>query len=142
MKAATAYLKDDRVFLHSSSKTTAGMWILSEPIFSVEKMDSELLGRYTLDALHASTQQVSQPQSWDSLFTPVLKLAGVKSLSAFMKSAKCVEIEFDGEQVRLIPTQNLGVDDGFQPLQSKEILSEIVPDKLGTAVVAALLQSK
>ena len=36
MKAATAYKKGDVLYLHSSSKTMAGVWIATAPFVKVE----------------------------------------------------------------------------------------------------------
>ena len=119
MKAATAYLRGEKIFLHSSSKTTAGVWVLSMPVVVVEKGNLGDIGRLILDSLNASQDNVPHPKSWTNIFDPVLQLAGIKSWNAFAKSAKCVEIESDGERIFVIPTKNKGADDGFDPIKEK-----------------------
>jgi hypothetical protein len=141
MQAATAYKRGSQIFVHSSSRTTAGVWLLSEPVAAVAMDDAEELGRRIRDALDASKDQVPHPKSWKNLFDPVLHLAGVKSWNTFVKSAKCVEIEAANGVVRLIPTQNLGADDGFSPLLEKAASCEASPDKLGATLLMVMRDS-
>ena len=115
MKQATAYKRKAQLFVHSSSRTTAGVWILGEPCIRLDEACSDLeFGTAVKAALDASSSDVPHPRSWAGLLDPLLKLAGVKSWSAFAKTASCVEIEEDGGKVSIIPTKNLGVRDGFQ----------------------------
>lgn len=141
MQAATAYKRGSQIFVHSSSRTTAGVWLLSEPVAAVAVDDPEELGRRILEALNASKDQVPHPKSWKNLFDPVLHLAGVKSWSTFVKSAKCVEIEAINGVAKLIPTRNLGADDGFSPLIEKAESCETSPDKLGAALLIVMRDS-
>ena len=55
-----------------------------------------------------------------------------------MKSAKCVEIESDAGRVSFIPTKNLGVDEGFEPLSIKASQTAFgEPDSLGNSLLSA-----
>ncbi len=128
MKKATAYQRDGKVFLHSLSKTTAGVWILSGPVLAQPSVDAASLGQSVLAVLNGSAEQVAHPTSWKSLFDPVLQQVGVKTLSTFMKKCKCVEIESDARGVSFLPTKNLGSLGGFEPLVAK-----IGPVALGDA---------
>ena len=138
MQRATAYQRDGKIFLHASSRTTAGVWILSEPICAFEPTSVPLVVKHVIDALNGSKEKVPHPKTWKGLFDPVLQLAGVKALNTFMKSAKCVEIEFDVDRVSFIPTKNLGVDEGFEPLGIKTRKTEFGnPESLGNYLLSA-----
>src|SRR5664280_101765 len=119
MKRAIAYKRADEIFLHASSMTTAGVWIISLPVLTCNLNDRARLSGYIAEALEGSKEGVSHPTSWKGLFDPVLELAGVKSWSAFAKPAKCVQIELESDQVRFTPTKNLGPKEGFQPIPRK-----------------------
>jgi hypothetical protein len=119
MKKATAYQREGKVFLHSLSKTTAGVWILSGPVLAQTSIDVSSLGQNVLATLNGSFEQVAHPTSWKGLFDPVLQQVGVKTLSTFMKKCKCVEIESDAGVVSFLPTKNLGSSGGFEPLCAK-----------------------
>jgi hypothetical protein len=138
MKATTAYERKGQIFLHASSKTTAGVWVISEPISAASKDDPVEIGRLALASLRGSTENAPHPKAWTNLFDPVLALAGVKSLDTFIKGAKCVEIELDGGQVKFIPTRNEGVEDGFAPLPERTRSTLESDERLGAELLAAL----
>lgn len=142
MKAATIYERNGKLYVHSSSKTTAGVWLINSPVLAVDKEDAGEIGRSIRECLAASREDVPHPKSFTSLFDPVLDLSGVKSFGTFVKSAKCVEVEMrDGAAVTLIPTRNEGVDDGFAPLPYKTEAPLGSDEALGSAAVAALEMS-
>jgi hypothetical protein len=140
MKKATAYKHGDSLYVHALSKTTAGIWMLSQPVVSCSvSEDAVVVGRHLTDALNGSRENIPHPSSWKGVFDPVLQLAGIKSISTFNKAAKCVDIESDGAEAALVPTRNLGPDDGFEPisgLAQRASLND--PLKLGTALLKAL----
>lgn len=139
MKAATIYERKGKLYVHSSSKTTAGVWVINPPVLAVEKEATGEIGRAIRECLGASREGVPHPKSFTNLFDPVLDLAGVKSFGTFVKSAKCVEVETSGDAaVTLIPTRNEGVDDGFAPLPNKTEVALGSDKALGSAAVGAL----
>lgn len=139
MKAATIYERKDRLYVHSSSKTTAGIWVINPPILAVTKEDVGNVGRAVRACLVASREGVPHPKSFSNLFDPVLDLAGVKSFGTFAKSAKCVTVETnDDAVVTLIATRNGGVEDGFVPLPYKTEAGFDSDEALGSAAIVAL----
>ncbi|MDH2240278.1 hypothetical protein N5K27_28695 [Pigmentiphaga sp. GD03639] len=143
MKAATIYERKDKLYFHSSSKTTAGVWVITAPVLAVDKENTGEVGRALRECLAASREGVSHPKSFTDLFHPVLELAGVKSFSTFVKSAKCIEVETsDDVTVTLIPTRNDGVDDGFAPLPYKTEATLSSDEALGSVVSAALAMAE
>lgn len=138
MNAATIYERDGKVFIHASSKTTAGVWVLSAPVLEVQERDPADLGKAIRECLEASGEGVPHPKSFTNLFDPVLALAGVRSFNTFVKSAKCVEVEMDDGVVTLIPTRNEGVEEGFVPLANRTQVELGSDEQLGTAALSAL----
>ena len=143
MKKATAYQREEKIFLHSLSKTNAGVWILSEPVLAQASIDTPTLGRSVLAVLNGSMEQVAHPTNWKGLFDPMLKQAGVKTLNSFMKKCKCVEIESDAGLVSFLPMKNQGSSGGFESLDMKVgpiALSEAsdVGEKLNSAFDLAM----
>ncbi len=138
MKAATIYERSGKVFIHSSSKTSAGVRVLGTPVLSAEKDNPKDIGQAVRECLGSSHVGVPHPKSFANLFEPVLKLAGVKSFNTFMKSAKSVGVEMEDGVVTLIPTRNAGPKDGFFPLPNRSQLVLGSDDELGLAAVAAL----
>jgi hypothetical protein len=137
MKRATAYQRGERIILHASSKTKAGVWILSAPVLAADQTDPRHLGEGVLEALDGSREGVPHPISWKGIFDPVLQLAGVKSWGTFAKMAKCVQIEFGTNRIALLPTKNLGAKDGFEPLPAKLRSSSPVTADIGNALLFA-----
>lgn len=139
MHAATIYQRNNIFFIHASSKTEAGFWILSEPAIKIEAESSpEVLEQAIASALKASKENIDQPKSFDGIFEPILRLAGVRSWSIFAKNAKCVEVEEGREIITLIPTKNLGIKAGFEPLQHLKMTHPVGKPGLADLILKAL----
>ena len=140
MRRATVYLRKKKFLVHASSKTTEGVWILWEPCVLVpEASDDRELGLAIRTALDESRVDVAHPQNWNSLLGPLLVLADVKSWTTFSKSAACVEVEEVADRVCVIPTRNLGSDEGFQADTSiQTVIERSSPEDLGSAVRRSL----
>ncbi len=112
---------------------------MGAPPRSTEISHIDKLGALIGQALEVSKSDVPHPTSWKGLFDPVLQLAGVKSWSTFVKSAKCVEVELDEDGIWLIPMRNLGANGGFDRIGRDVCLGrESDPMALGRALVSAL----
>jgi hypothetical protein len=141
MKATAVYKKGDAYYLHSSSQTTAGVWIATAPFLKIEANSTpSTKGEAVIQALAASRDAIPHPTSWAGLVSPLLELAAVKSWATFTKHAKCVDVEVDGERLRLIPNRNLGSKEGFEPSPEKavELLFPSSPDQMGFALEEAM----
>jgi hypothetical protein len=137
MKAATVYKRGDALYLHSSSKTTAGVWIATAPVTKVDNdTTASAKGKAILAVIKASQEGVPHPTNWNELIDPLLELAGVKSWATFMKNAACVGIESDGERLMLIPNQNLGPREGFEPVLAGavDLPCQATLDEIGAAL--------
>jgi hypothetical protein len=141
MKAAVAYKKANAFYLHSSSKTTAGVWIATDPFLKVE-LDSppSAKGEALITALNASQEATPHPTNWTGLIAPLLELAGVKSWSTFMKHAKCLNVEVEEKRLMLVPNRNLGSKEGFEPVpeMAVELPFPSSPDRVGLAFEEAM----
>src|SRR5262249_11051520 len=117
MKAATVYKRGNYIYIHASSKTTAGVWIATAPFVQVESGASPFdLGRRVLDPLRGSQTQVPHPTKWSGLLAPLLEQAGVKSWETFIRTAQCLNLEAAEDRLKLIPNRNLGTSEGFEPM--------------------------
>jgi hypothetical protein len=74
------------------------------------------------------------------LIDPLLKLAGVKSGGAFAKGASSVGLEEDSGAISVVPSRNLGVDEGFKPERERRRLVEGGSDEALGAVVRQTIQ--
>ena len=81
MQRAILYKRKDKYFIHASSKTTAGVWILQEPVYLIENV-GEII-KYIPKVLNESREGIQHPKNWSTLFNPVLEIAGVKSYQGF-----------------------------------------------------------
>jgi hypothetical protein len=143
MREATLYGRSGRYYVHSSSKTTAGVWVAHAPFLTIGGEELTGLGQAMQECLLASREGVTHPSSWGGLLQPMLKLAGVKSYVAFARLSKCVTVlENDDRTVSLIPTRNGGSREGFVHLNDKTSTVENTLETLGTAAVEALARSE
>ncbi|MFK0693152.1 hypothetical protein ACFX5Q_34215 [Mesorhizobium sp. IMUNJ 23033] len=144
MKSATAYERNETLFIFSQSKTTMGLWIEERPTLVVQKNDVDEIRTAVLNCLHLSKDGVPHPrqEDWPKLNKEFAESLGVKSFSTFAKTAKCVNITQDGGIIRLVPTQNGGTKFGFTPLEDKTRILRETDDGLGAAVIFAFDDSK
>lgn len=144
MKRATAYLRTDAIYLHSSSETTDGVWILSSPCVKLNAAcpDREL-GEHVLRALAESRTGIPHPKQWGGLVQPLLQLANVKSWGAFARRASCVQVEEEALQISVIRTDNLGPQYGFSVARGGTCVIEgRNPEEIGSLVHQALLPER
>ena len=123
MKRAVVYQRKSKFFVHASSRTTDGVWILAEPCLSAdETIDNERLGAMIQTALAGSLGSVPHPTEWAKLLNPLLTQARVKSWNTFAEAATCAEIEKEDGRTMVVPTRNLGVTGGFEPDPSRSFI--------------------
>ncbi|ESZ31789.1 MULTISPECIES: hypothetical protein [unclassified Mesorhizobium] len=144
MKSATAYERNGKLFIFGQSKTIMGLWIEERPTLVIQKNEVAEIRKAVLNCLHLSKDGVPHPrqEDWPKLNKEFAESLGVKSFSAFAKTARCVNISQDGGIIRLVPTQNRGSKIGFTPLEDKSQTLRETDDGLGEAVIFALSDSK
>ena len=121
LRCATVYRRKQRFLVHSSSRTTDGVWILGPPYLVVAEGDDHALERAIQSALEGSRADVPHPRTFEGLQDPLLALAGVKNWKAFSKGAECVEVADDGDHIALTPTKNRGPQ-GFEHDVARRVL--------------------
>lgn len=144
MRCATVYLRNEDLIVHAMSRTTDGVWILTQPCGRLPAdVANELLGRASRKALNASQSRVPHPTDFKEVVAPLLQAAAVKSWAAFARSAVCVELEEpEPGAVRLVPTTNLGGSQGFIPKpERRRMVSPADEADLGQAIRAALTEA-
>jgi hypothetical protein len=122
MSSAVIYRRHDGFYIHSESKTTAGVWMASEPFLKVELNASAVeKGKALLEALNASKESVPHPADWDKVFQPMLDLARVDDWSSFMRRAGCVTADAESDQIIFVPHRNVGENEGHVPKRDQMV---------------------
>ena len=135
MQAANVYKFGDRVIVCSLSKTTAGVWIVNSSVTAVAASEKTRVGALVLEALDGSATGILHPKVWSGIFDSVLRAAGVKTYSSFMKKAALIDVRREKASIMLTPMQNLGPEEGFLPTESaKRALERPSPDVLGREI--------
>jgi hypothetical protein len=143
VKAATIYERRGQLYIHSSSRTTVGVWVINPPVLSTSKGNLGEIGQSIRESFAASYEGVPHPKIWKGLFDPVLDLAGVKSSKEFQEAAKCVEVRTaDGKSVEFFPSRNEYPGRGFTPLSNTLEVTVDSDEALGSAALLALEMSE
>src|SRR6476620_11849530 len=142
MKAATAYERRGKIYIHSDSKTTTGLWLLSEPVLSHPVEERGTIAESIRIALNASHEGLPHPKIWTNLTAPLLEAAGVSSFNTFAKSTKCVSISSENGMITLTPTRNGGTKTGFAHLNEQAIQLDEASDRLDGELMEAFARSE
>jgi len=120
MKRANIYKRKNVIYLHSSSMTTAGIWMATQPFVAIDISEDDVVKvNHIKNALEQSREYVPHPVRSSNLFEPILKLAGVTSYSEFTESARSCSIELEGRRLRFIPYRNLGPRIGHEEITGR-----------------------
>ncbi|MDP3763503.1 MAG: hypothetical protein Q8Q92_02515 [bacterium] len=133
-KMAVAYLKEDgRVFLYASSITTTGERIGTPPLSTTDRTNPNELGKRIAETLNGSKEKVLLSNTLDE-FVSMLKFAGAKSWSSFIKSTKHALIVLENDRVSFSPSKL--VKRAFM-YTGEKLRSSLAPDELGKTLLAA-----
>src|SRR5438445_2691312 len=118
MKSVTAYKRSDGIYLHAHSQTTVGLRISTEPFLKVG-MEEQLAvrGEAIISVLNASMLKIvphPKQEEWDGVFAPMLRLAGVRSLRAFEKGARCCSLDVEEGQLTITPHRQIKPSRGYK----------------------------
>ena len=144
MSYGAVYERGGKLILHADGRTTAGVLIGIEPFLVLDKASVRAaeIGASLRSVLAKSKSDLRHPEpdEWDAVAAPLYAAAGVKSWSAFVKGAVLAHVEADDVVIRLLPQENRGGRDGFQPgeLPSVEVAATASDEELGAAVLHAL----
>jgi hypothetical protein len=140
-KRAEIYHRRACYFLHPSSRTVDGFWVLTEPCVKLPDACSDAeLGDAAVAALGASRNEVPNPPRGDttSVLGPLLRAAGVKSWSSFAKGTSSVDLRDEGGRISIIPYQNREPRDGFRPDDANAI---VIDREAGAALGARIREA-
>lgn len=121
-KRASIYRRSKKYYIRAISETTAGVRIGYGQVRTIVSKDE--LGAALLLALEESQVNVPHPhpRDWKTVVTPLLTASGVKTWSAFAKTAACVHAEEEADgTITLVPLKNLGPKEGFEADTSRSI---------------------
>ena len=140
MKSVTINCFKGRVIIEPYTKTTAGVLIGTGAIDVVPiEIPHEELGVMVRRALARTFPVVPHPTDFSNLADPVLKIAGVKSWSAFSKNSSTCSISTDNEHYEIVPYRKFGKRGGEVGIvEAKRILHNPSNEELGQAIQEAL----
>jgi hypothetical protein len=144
MRYGAVYERRGKLIIHADGKTTAGVLIGVEPFLVLDKATVRPvdIGASLRAALTKSRGNLRHPEpnEWDAVAAPLYAAAGVKSWGVFVKGALLANVEADDAAIRLLPQENRGGRDGFQPrgLPVIEVAANASDEELGAAVLNAL----
>jgi hypothetical protein len=144
MKAACVYQLKDRFLVHAESRTTAGVWLASEPFLVLPNHPTfEEIGKALLQALDNSSNDAPHPVDWKAVHAPRLAAAGVKTERSFQEGAKLVRVSSQERQYIIEPYLNGGASGdskGFHAIatQRSAVPSDVSSVNLGANVFEAL----
>jgi hypothetical protein len=142
VKRASAYLRENRIFIQADSRTTAGLWIATGPVASASHDDPQEISRLLIACLDASKDGVPHPKEWAGFLKPFLSAVGVRSWKAFVKGAKHVRVSLDTWVVTFKPYRNDGAKDGFTPMSDKARSVPQASADLGRELLAAFAEAE
>jgi hypothetical protein len=135
---ATVFLRRGRLFIHSTSITTSGVGIATEPFIALSiDNDPEAIGMAVMEALNASHEKFPHPTNWKGILDPLLKAASCKTWHTFANKAECCELLRENDFLTIIPTHRRSEDDSFEHLASESVmLKHLSDDELGKCLLA------
>ena len=136
IKATAIYERKGVYLFHSQSKTTAGVWLATEPFLRLEtNCSSDDRAVAALKALASSKESIPHPMPPVSRFQPMYELAKVKSWGQFIKGSRLVSIRMDRDKMLVKPYRNKGGKEGFQETgQPVELSLPVTNEQLGQAI--------
>ncbi|MEN2748383.1 hypothetical protein [Sphingomonas sp. T9W2] len=116
-QSAVAYFTNGRIILAPVSHTLSVDTIATDPKWFGKSAKKAVVAQAIADALSASRTGLTDPtpEQWKRQFIPFQDAAAVKNFKTFMREAHRVDIDRNGDTVVLTPSDNLGVNNGFEP---------------------------
>ncbi len=116
MPSAVAYFTNARLIVAPVSPTASGATLAHSPRWFGKSVKKPILGAAIAEALATSATALPDPtpEAAKRSFIPFQDAAEVKNFKTFMRDARRVDIERDGDSVTLTPLDNLGPNNGFE----------------------------
>lgn len=144
---AGIYLRKRKFLVHSMSRTTQGLWILSEPFSALpDASEDRAVGTAIRKALDSSLFSVltGSPLAQAGI-ARLLKLARAASWTTFAADAERMTITADGDSIAIQPCVRVGADDKarFDPRPGfTVILRKPTLEQLGAAARRLLVEAR
>ncbi|MFO1061125.1 MAG: hypothetical protein U1E53_29680 [Dongiaceae bacterium] len=106
-KTAIAYLRNGQIVIHASTSTMAGYSIPDEPMFLVDSVDHELIGRRIRTALAGGRTLIPAPPLNHDFMVRVRELFGVTSNRSLGKGLTMISIDEKDGSVSIGPYRQL-----------------------------------
>ncbi|KQM98052.1 hypothetical protein [Sphingomonas sp. Leaf25] len=116
MPSAVAYFTNARLIVAPVSPTASGATLAHSPRWFGKSVKKPILAAAIADALAAAKTPLPDltPEAAKRSFIPFQDAAEVKNFKTFMRDARRVDLESDGDRVTLTPLVNLGPNNGFE----------------------------
>jgi hypothetical protein len=124
-QSAVAYFTNGRIILAPVSRTLSADTIATDPKWFGKSAKKAVVAQAIADALSASRTGLTDPtpEQWKRQFIPFQDAAAVKNFKTFMREARRVDIDRNGDTVTLTPFDNLGANSGFEAREGEVALS-------------------
>ena len=148
MKDAEVIQRKGLLFIRPMCLTEDGLWISTlYPAKLSCDADKHEIGTAVREALNNSTTGVDPPSDWSEVYEPLLRSAGLRSYSAFLKGAVSCVVEERGDVIRFDPSENNGkyfqsLGDECMVVVSGNADAETLADALERALNACTVHDK
>jgi hypothetical protein len=134
-KTCGVYFTDDYIYVITSSQTTIGLRIGTDPRFKLKRTDSaSTLGKSVIKALDASRHGIPMPADLRSVTIDFLSFVGFKTLNSFEKGATYFSVTLTAKGVNIIPSTR-GRRRGFDHHPAEAVECRADPDVLGETLL-------
>ena len=120
----------------------SGLWIATPFVIQVDAADPfQAKGKAALQALQTSRQNIPVPADSRNLVGPLIEKADVSSWSIFIRHAKSVGLQIEGDRLTLTPSSKMpsqrSVLEGIGD-RSLMLPADATPEQIGVALEHAL----
>ena len=123
MPSAVAYFTNARLIVAPVSPTASGATLAHSPRRFGKSVKKPILGAAIAEAMATSTTPLPNPtpEAAKRSFIPFQDAAEVKNFKTFMRDARRVDIDSDGDSITLTPLTNLGPNNGFEAVETDAV---------------------
>lgn len=108
-ETASIYKRENRIIVCANAEVSDGYIIDHEPFVLLEEpVPARDLGRAVGEALDRFRTGVAAPSSTDEFLSYFAALAGVDSYQTFMRGARHLTVEREGDMLSFVPMKNDG----------------------------------
>lgn len=135
-KCASVYLRDRKLFISSSSRTTEGIWIDTGPVHVVEADDVNQIAKAARLALENSKHGISAPPPGEELTGAVLEAASTKSWRTFVSRATMLDVCVSDGLATVTPYRKFSARGNYEPQTEKSRTCRVGSAEFGTTILS------